>query len=276
MNWDHEGPGFIAAFDKNTGNELWRTSRDEQTSWSTPIVIENDGKPQVITAATGRIRAYDLADGKLLWECAGLTTNAIPSPVAGNGLIYATTGFRGSVMLAIRPGGNGDVTGTDAVAWTLKKGTPYVPSPLLYDDRLYFFASNNAILSCIDAKTGKPLYDAKRVEDMQGRVRFARRRRRPRLPRRPQRYDGRDQARRQIRSARQQQARRTLRLVAGHRRQRTLPPRPRLSLLPRRKTGRKTRRRQIIAGTTAKSDRIYDAAGDDRSPSPLAERAGLP
>ncbi len=168
VNWDHEGPGFIAAFDKQTGDELWRTKRDEETSWSTPIVIDNDGKPQVITAATRRIRAYDFADGKLLWECAGLTTNAIPSPVPGNGLIYATTGFRGSVMLAIRPSGTGDVTGTDSVAWTLKKGTPYVPSPLLYDDQLYFFASNNAILSCIDAKTGKPLYDAKRVEDMQG------------------------------------------------------------------------------------------------------------
>jgi outer membrane protein assembly factor BamB len=168
VNWDHEGPGFIAAFDKETGSELWRTTRDEETSWSTPIVIDNDGKSQVITAATRRIRAYDLADGKLLWECAGLTTNAIPSPVAGNGLIYATTGFRGSIMLAIHPNGTGDVTGSDSVAWTLKKGTPYVPSPLLYDDRLYFFASNNAVLSCIDANTGKPLYDGKRVEDLQG------------------------------------------------------------------------------------------------------------
>jgi outer membrane protein assembly factor BamB len=168
VNWDHEGPGFIAAFDKETGNELWRTPRDEETSWSTPLVIEHGGKPQVVVAATHKVRSYDLADGKLLWECAGLTTNAIPSPVAGNGLVYATTGFRGSVMLAIRPEGSGDVTGTDYIAWTLKKGTPYVPSPLLYDDRLYFFASNNAILSCIDAKSGKPLYDSQRLEDMQG------------------------------------------------------------------------------------------------------------
>jgi outer membrane protein assembly factor BamB len=168
VNWDHEGPGFIAAFDKETGNELWRTPRDEETSWTTPIVIEHNGKPQVVVAATHKVRSYDLADGKLLWECAGLTTNSIPTPVAGNGLVYATTGFRGSVMLAIRPEGSGDVTGTDFIAWTLKKGTPYVPSPLLYDDRLYFFASNNAILSCIDAKSGKPIYDGKRVEDLQG------------------------------------------------------------------------------------------------------------
>jgi outer membrane protein assembly factor BamB len=168
VNWDHEGPGFIAAFDKETGNELWRTSRDEVTSWSTPVVIEHNGKSQVVVAATHKVRSYDLTDGKLLWECAGLTTNAIPTPVAGNGLVYATTGFRGSVMLAIRPEGSGDVTGTDYISWTLKKGTPYVPSPLLYDDRLYFFASNNAVLSCVDAKSGKPIYDGKRIEDMQG------------------------------------------------------------------------------------------------------------
>ncbi|HEV3415959.1 MAG TPA: PQQ-binding-like beta-propeller repeat protein, partial [Pirellulales bacterium] len=168
VNWDHEGPGFIAAFDKETGNELWRTPREEETSWTTPIVVERSGKAELITAATRKIRSYDLADGTLLWECAGLTTNAIPTPVAGNGLVYATTGFRGYMMLAIRPDGNGDVTGTDAVAWTLKKGTPYVPSPLLYDDRLYFFAGNNAILSCINAKTGEPLYDGKRIEDLQG------------------------------------------------------------------------------------------------------------
>jgi outer membrane protein assembly factor BamB len=168
VNWDHEGSSFIAAFNKQTGKELWRTPRDEQTSWSTPIIVERPGKAEVITAATRRVRSYDLASGQLLWECSGLTTNAIPTPVAGNGLVYATTGFRGSMMLAIRPGGTGDITGTDAVVWTLKKGTPYVPSPLLYDDRLYFFSGNTAILSCVDAKSGEVLYGDKRVDDLQG------------------------------------------------------------------------------------------------------------
>jgi len=168
VNWDHEGPGFIVAFDKETGKELWRTPRDEQTSWSTPIIVEQSGKNEVVTAATRRIRSYDLASGKLLWECAGLTTNAIPTPVAGKDLVYATTGFRGHVMLAIRPGGKGDVTGTDAIAWTLKKGTPYVPSPLLYDDRLYFFSGNTAILSCVDANTGHAMYEEQRVAGLEG------------------------------------------------------------------------------------------------------------
>lgn len=168
VNWDHEGPGFIVAFDKETGKELWRTPRDEQTSWSTPIVIEQSGRTEVVTAATHKIRSYDLASGKLLWECAGLTTNAIPTPVAGKNLVYATTGFRGHVMLAIRPGGTGDLTGTDAIAWTLKKGTPYVPTPLLYDDRLYFFSGNAAILSCVDASSGHALYEEQRIEGLQG------------------------------------------------------------------------------------------------------------
>jgi outer membrane protein assembly factor BamB len=167
VNWDHEGPGFIAAFDKETGKELWRTPRDEETSWSTPIVVEQSGKTEVVTAATHKIRSYDLVSGKLLWECAGLTTNAIPTPVAGKELVYATTGFRGHVMLAIRPGGTGDITGTDSIAWTLKKGTPYVPSPLLYDDRLYFFSGNTALLSCVDANTGQALYEEQRVEGLQ-------------------------------------------------------------------------------------------------------------
>jgi outer membrane protein assembly factor BamB len=168
VNWDHEGPSFIVALAKDTGEELWRTPRGEQTSWATPIVIQQAGKAEVITAAARKIRSYDLANGKLLWECAGLTTNAIPTPVFGNGLVYATTGFRGHIMLAIRPGGTGDLTGTDAIAWTLTKGTPYVPSPLLYDDRLYFFSGNTAILSCVDATSGHPLYDEQRVEDLQG------------------------------------------------------------------------------------------------------------
>jgi len=92
----------------------------------------------------------------------------IPSPVAGDGMVYATSGFRGSALLAIRLGRSGDLTGTDAVAWTHGKNTPYVPSPLLYNGRLYFFASNNGTLSCFDAKSGRPMIDARRLDDLDG------------------------------------------------------------------------------------------------------------
>ena len=166
VNWDHEGDDFIAAFDKQTGRELWRQPRDEATSWGTPLVVEFDGRAQVITAATDKIRSYDLATGEQVWQCSGLTTNSIPSPVAAGGTVYVTSGFKGSALLAIRLGRTGDLTGTDAIAWSHNKNTPYVPSPLLSGERLYFYASNNAILSCFDVRSGEALFGPKRLEGL--------------------------------------------------------------------------------------------------------------
>jgi outer membrane protein assembly factor BamB len=168
VNWDHEGDDFIAALDKETGKELWRKPREEDTSWATPLVVQRDGQAQIVTAATRKVRSYDLASGKLLWECSGLGPNAIPSPVASDGIVYVMSGFQKNALLAIQLGRSGDLTGTDAIAWTRNKSTPYVPSPLLYGDRLYFFAGNNGILSCLDAKSGNPLIDAERLEALQG------------------------------------------------------------------------------------------------------------
>ncbi|MFN3653069.1 MAG: PQQ-binding-like beta-propeller repeat protein [Armatimonadota bacterium] len=168
VNWDHEGDDFIAALDKKTGEERWRQPRDESTSWSTPLIVEHGGRTQVVTAATNRIRSYDLETGKLVWECAGLTANTIPTPVTADGVVYAMSGFRGNALLAIRLGREGDLTGTDAIVWSHNKSTPYVPSPLLYHDRLYFLSNNAGILSCFDAKTGKPLIDAERIPELIG------------------------------------------------------------------------------------------------------------
>ncbi|MFQ5907168.1 MAG: PQQ-binding-like beta-propeller repeat protein, partial [bacterium] len=102
VNWDHEGQSFIIALDKRTGKELWKVDRDEATSWATPIVVEHNGNPQVVVSATKRVRSYDLATGELIWECGGMTLNVIPSPVADNGMVYVTSGFRGNALLAIR------------------------------------------------------------------------------------------------------------------------------------------------------------------------------
>ena len=166
VNWDHEGQSFITALDKRTGDELWRTPRDEKTSWATPIVATVDGKPQVITAASSKIRSYDLADGKLIWECTGLGANAIPSPVVDEGVAYLTTGFRGSVLLAIRLGQTGDLSGSDSILWKYDKDTPYVPSPLVYDGKIYIFKVNTNVLTCLEAKTGAALYGPQRVDDL--------------------------------------------------------------------------------------------------------------
>lgn len=167
VNWDHEGQSFIAALDKKTGKELWRTNREEMTSWSTPLVVEHNGKAQVVTSATGRVRSYDLATGALLWEGPGVTLNAIPSPVAADGMVYVTSGFRGNILQAIRlEAAQGDISGSDAIVWRYERDTPYVPSPLLYGDKLYILKTNSAIVSCFEARSGKLLYGPQRLEGM--------------------------------------------------------------------------------------------------------------
>ena len=168
INWDHEGEDFIAAFDKESGKELWRQLRDELTTWTTPLIVEHEGKAQVIVSASSRIRSYDLATGKQIWECGGMTGNVIPTPVAADGIVYLISGFRGNALLAIRLGRTGDLTDTDAIVWKHNKSTPYVPSPLLYGQRLYFVGNNNGIFSSFDAKTGKALFEAERIEALPG------------------------------------------------------------------------------------------------------------
>ena len=162
--WDHERQSFIAAFDKRTGEELWRTDRDEITSWTTPIVVEHGGHTQVVTSATNRVRAYDFDTGALIWDSDGVTLNAIPSPVAEDGFVYVTSGFQGSDLKAIDVSrARGDITDTDAIVWQHTRDTPYVSSPLLYDGTLYFLKSNSGILSTFDARTGQRLYDLQRL-----------------------------------------------------------------------------------------------------------------
>lgn len=166
--WDHEGEDFIVALDRRTGRELWRQKRDEPTGWSTPLIVDGPGGPVVVVNGTNRVRAYDLKSGEPRWECAGQTVNAIPSPVPGHGRVYVMSGYRGAALQAITLGRQGDLSATDAIAWSHNKNTPYVPSPLLYQDRLYFFAGNNATLSIFQATDGKPLVDAQRLDGMYG------------------------------------------------------------------------------------------------------------
>ena len=163
--WDHQGESFIAALDKKTGKELWRQKRDEIDSWGTPLVVEHAGKAQVITGATQGIRSYDVQTGELVWQTAGLTPNPIPSPVHLDGLVILMSGYRGNSIKAIKLAeAKGDITDTPAIAWTYDRDTPYVPSPLLYGDVLYFLKGNTGVLSAFDAKTGKPHYALQRIE----------------------------------------------------------------------------------------------------------------
>ena len=164
--WDHESGSFIVALNKLTGEPIWKVERDEITSWSTPRVVEHEGVTQVITNATQRIRSYELATGKLLWESSGMTRNVIPSPVEAGGIVYVMSGFRGNALQAIRlEGARGDITGTDAILWEMDRDTPYTASPLLYEDMLYFVKVNTHILSVVDARSGERHYQ-ERLESL--------------------------------------------------------------------------------------------------------------
>jgi outer membrane protein assembly factor BamB len=165
---DHEGDSAVYALNKDTGDILWQKDRDEATSWATPLPIEVNGKLQVVTNATNFTRSYDVENGDIIWQCSGQTRNAIPSPVTGFGKVYCISGFRGSALKVIELGRTGDLSGTDAISWEVDRNTPYVPSPLLYGDKIYFLSVNNAILSCYQAETGKPIFVAQKLDDVDG------------------------------------------------------------------------------------------------------------
>jgi outer membrane protein assembly factor BamB len=165
--WDHQGASFIEALDADTGDEIWRVERDEVDSWGTPLVVEHEGRPQVVTTGQNRLRSYDLETGRIVWESAGLTMNPIPSPVAEAGMVFLTSGFQGSALRAIRlADARGDITGSEAIVWTLDRDTPYVPSPLVYDGILYLLKSNSGILSAFDTRSGTPHYQLQRLNGL--------------------------------------------------------------------------------------------------------------
>jgi outer membrane protein assembly factor BamB len=163
LNRDQEVDSKLVVLDAATGKTRWEVQRDEKSTWNTPLVIEHGGRTQVIVNGTNRVRSYDLADAKLLWEVGGMTVNPIPSPVAADGVAYVVSGYRGAAAVAVPLDSRGDLTDSDRVLWRYAKGTPYVPSPLYYQGRLYFTQANTQILTVLDVKTGKPVLTAERL-----------------------------------------------------------------------------------------------------------------
>ena len=116
-------------------------------------------------SGTNRVRGYDLATGKVIWQCGGLSKNVVASPVAADGMLFAASSYDRQAMIAIRLAqARGDITGKDPVAWTRTRRTPYVPSPLYYDGSLYFLRHYQGILSRIDAETGQEQFTAVRLD----------------------------------------------------------------------------------------------------------------
>jgi outer membrane protein assembly factor BamB len=150
---------FVAAFDAKTGNELWRTARQAQVGWGTPIAINTGTRDEVIVSSMRRVHAYDPSNGAELWSAGGNLFEVIPTPVVGEGFVFCTSG-RAGPTLAIRPGGSGDVTATH-IAWKAEKGSPFVPSPLLHEGVLYMINDMVSIATAYDAKTGVVLWQGR-------------------------------------------------------------------------------------------------------------------
>lgn len=166
---DTNGESFLYAFDKKTGNELWKTPRAEGSGWTTPYVLTHGGKTQAIVSGAKAVRSYDIKTGEILWQCSGLGANPVPMVVTDEDTLYAMSGHRNPARIAVKLGGSGDLTGTDSVRWVTADATnPYVPSPLLYDGLLFFCKRTEAVVTCIDPKSGTPHYSEERLEGVEG------------------------------------------------------------------------------------------------------------
>lgn len=168
LNYDQEADSALYCLDAATGKTRWAAKRDEKSSWNTPLVVEHAGKKQVITNGTTRIRSHDLETGEVIWQCGGMTVNPIPSVIKYGDSVIAVSGYKGAAAVSIPLSSKGDLGTTGKVNWRYKAGTPYVPSPVLVGDRLYFTGLNTETLTILDAKTGKPLSEPERLPQVKG------------------------------------------------------------------------------------------------------------
>ena len=149
---------FLAAIDKNTGKEVWKTKREKiAVTWSTPVISEFNGRKELITSSDDFVIAYDPANGKELWRGPGVKGYAIATPVIGHGMAFLAAGYPTKYTYAVKLGGSGEMK----PVWSYEKGTAYVPSPILYGD-YYYVMTDKGLLTCFDAKTGVVQYEGKR------------------------------------------------------------------------------------------------------------------
>ena len=157
LQFDHQEPGAIIALNAADGKELWRARRAENSSWSTPLVVQHNGAKQLVVTADTKVKAYDVDSGRVIWEVAGLGMNPIPQPVQFRDTVLLMSGYRTPRLMAVKLGRTGDLTGTDAIVWETTRGTSYTGTPALHDGRLYVF-SDNGLLSVFNAASGEPHY----------------------------------------------------------------------------------------------------------------------
>ncbi|MDY3562731.1 PQQ-like beta-propeller repeat protein [Gemmata sp. JC673] len=163
LNYDQEIDSRLICLEAATGKTRWEAKRDEKTTWSTPLVVDFGGKTQAVTNGTARIRSYDLATGAVLWQCGGMTVNPIPSPVRFGDSVVCMSGYQRAAAVSIPLGSSGDLGDKGKVDWRYSFGTPYVPSPALSGELLYFNSTNEPMVTILNAKTGKALIEKERL-----------------------------------------------------------------------------------------------------------------
>jgi outer membrane protein assembly factor BamB len=152
---------FIVALDRKDGREVWRQARTTRRSWATPLIVQTPERAEMIAAGAEKVIAYDPRTGRELWRANGTESHPIPSAVTGYGLVFLTAGSQAKRAMAITLGGNGDLTDSASVVWRYRKGTAYVPSPILVGQRLYLM-TDTGIMTCLDALTGAVVYEGGR------------------------------------------------------------------------------------------------------------------
>jgi len=152
---------FIVALDRKDGREVWRQERTTRRSWATPLVVRAGDRSELVTSGAERVIAYDPRTGKELWRANGTESHPIPSAVAGHGLVFLSAGSSAKRAMAITLGGTGDLTDSPSVVWRYRKGTAYVPSPILVGNYLYLM-TDSGIMTCLDALTGAVVYEGGR------------------------------------------------------------------------------------------------------------------
>ena len=159
LSCDGDDTGFVVALDKETGKVRWKTARRRPLAqaYSTPLVIRVNGRDQLVSVGAYRAAAYDPLSGQEIWRVSYPVAfpdgfSNVMRPVYGDGLLFISGGFNIPSLFAVRVDGTGDVTKTH-MTWTLSRGAPLTPSPLLLGSELYI-VSDTGIASCLDAKTG--------------------------------------------------------------------------------------------------------------------------
>jgi outer membrane protein assembly factor BamB len=167
---DNDSASFLAAFDARTGRELWRVARDERSNWATPYIWEHASETLIVTSGSDRVRAYDL-EGRLRWQLTGMSSIAIPTPFAAQGLLFVSSGYVGDKlrpMYAIRPSASGDIslkaeeTANTHVAWSHPQLGSYNPTAIAYGEHLYTLLDRGFLLAH-ELMTGREVYGRQRL-----------------------------------------------------------------------------------------------------------------